>query len=108
LAFRDWVASRNAAGITIDMQTCDLWWEHAQILDLYGLFRAEGTFTKEHQVGRVFFARSPDSDGPVCEYNLSPAQHEAMHARIERGDSAWDELPFLSELATSEATKGAC
>jgi hypothetical protein len=104
--FRNWVASRKAAAATIDIQTCDLWWKHTQILDPYGLFEAEGTFTdEEDQIGRVFFARSPESDGPVCEYDLSPAQREAMWARVDRGDP--DEFDLLSRFFTAvEATEG--
>ena len=93
--FRDWIASRKAAAATVDMQTADLWWEHTQVLDPYGLSRAEGTFTEEeYQIGRVYFARSPDSDGPVCEYDLSPAQRDAMYALIELGDAELKVVPF--------------
>jgi hypothetical protein len=104
--FRHWVPSRKAAAATIDMQTCELWWAHTQILDPYGLFQAEGTFTEEeHQIGRVFFARSPESDGRVCEYDLSPALREAMWARVNRGDP--DEFDLLSYFFTAaEATEG--
>ena len=95
--FCDWVARRKAAAATIDMQTCELWWVHTQMLDPYGLFEAEGTFTKEeYQIGRVFFACSPESDGRVCEYDLSPAQLEAMWARVARGDP--DEFDLLSHF----------
>ena|SRR5215831_2787810 len=98
--FRDWVASRKAAAATIDIETCELWWAHTQILDPYGLFTAEGTFTEEeYQIGRVFFARSPDGDGPICEYDLSPAQREAMWARVDRGDPY--EFDLLSRFFTA-------
>src|SRR6266566_10169359 len=81
--FRDWVASRKVAAATIDIETCELGWWHGEVLDPYGLPSAQGELLEEDRmVGRNHFVRSPDSGGWVHEWDLSPAQREAMYARL--------------------------
>jgi hypothetical protein len=93
--FRDWVASRKAAAATIDIETCELGWWYGEVLDPYDLLLAQGELPEEvRQIGRNYFVRSPDSGGWVNEHDLSRAQVKAMHARFERGDGQWEDLPF--------------
>lgn len=75
------VASCNAAGQAIDIESCEVRWGTCN--DGYVL------------VGRVPFVRSAKSDGWVCLYWLPEDKALALHARIERGDGEpKDDWPF--------------
>jgi hypothetical protein len=82
--FRKWAEGREAAAATLDIETCEYWWQHVD-MDTYSFHRAEGTYHPAMGcVGREYFVRGPDSDGAVSEHDLSEAQHRALRARIER------------------------
>jgi hypothetical protein len=84
--FEAWVGSRPAAGAMIDIETCELAWWYAQVIDPYGYHEAAGTFPEEADcVGRERFVRGADSDGWIWEGDLPPEKAKAMYARIERG-----------------------
>jgi hypothetical protein len=83
--FRDWVASREAAAATIDIETCELGWWYGELLDPYGLIGAQGELLEEERmVGRNKFVRSPDSGGWVHERDLSPAAARGDVRPLER------------------------
>jgi hypothetical protein len=74
-----WLAIRKEAGLEIDPQTAEVYWEYGQILDPYGVYQ---DLPEEcQQVGRVYFARSPDSDIWVCFYDLPDATREALREK---------------------------
>ena len=67
---RAWLEIRKQAALQIDPQTAEVMWTHGQILDPYGCYDLS---PEEYCVGRVYFARSPDSDVWVCFYDLPKA-----------------------------------
>ena len=57
--FQQWVASREEAGLKIDIETCELGWWYGYDCDPYG---ARPDLPEEmQQVGRNRFVRSPES-----------------------------------------------
>src|SRR5260370_15232926 len=65
---RKWLAIRKKAGRKIDPEAAEVWWIYAQTLDPYGVYPE---LPEEYQqVGRAYFARSPESDIWVCFYDL--------------------------------------
>lgn len=74
-----WLASRKEAELEIDPETAEVYWEYGQTLDPYGVYQ---DLPEEcQQVGRVHFARSPDSDIWVCFYDLPDATRKALWER---------------------------
>ena len=60
LTVDQWVKTRKEAGLKFDPQTAEVWWTYEQVLDPYGIY---GDLPEEcQQVGRAYFARSPDTD----------------------------------------------
>jgi hypothetical protein len=60
IAVDQWLAIRKEAGLTIDPDTAVVTWWYAQTLDPYGV---DPDLPEEcRQVGREYFARSPESD----------------------------------------------
>jgi hypothetical protein len=55
-----WLASRKEAGLKIDPETAEVCWEYAQVVDPYGVY--PDLPAEDQQVGRAYFARSPESD----------------------------------------------
>jgi hypothetical protein len=92
--FRKWVASRKAAGATIDIETCELYWVYAYTSDPYGLFEAESSLTRQRRrVGRVYFVRSPDNNGPSAKmiFHRPSARRcgPAVNAATAGGKTRW-------------------
>jgi hypothetical protein len=56
----DWLAIRKEAALKIDPESAEWTWSHCQIMDPYGVH--SDLSEDEYQIGRVKFARSPDSD----------------------------------------------
>ena len=84
------VASCNAAGQAVDIETCEICWSTCNVADPYGV-EPDGYVL----VGRVPFVRSAERDGWVCLYWLPEDKARALHARIARGDvKPVDDLPF--------------
>ena len=55
-----WLAIRKEAGLRIDPDTAEVEWDYAQTLDPYGV---HPNLPEEcRQVGRAYFARSPECD----------------------------------------------
>jgi len=74
-----WLATRQAAGAAIDIQTCELGcWYASDDGDPYGL-----TDDDACQVGKHRFVRSPVSNGWVHEGDLPLEKARAMYDRIE-------------------------
>jgi hypothetical protein len=89
-----WLAVRKEAGRKIDPETAIVFWEHGQILDPYGIYP---DLPEEcDQIGRVYFARSPDSDIWVCFYDLPSDTAKALWKKLESGSARLpdEELPF--------------
>jgi hypothetical protein len=84
------VASCNAAGQAVDIETCEICWMTCNVADPYGVERGGYVL-----VGMVPFVRSSESDGWVSLYWLSEEKARALHARIARGDvKPVDDFPF--------------
>jgi hypothetical protein len=84
------LASCNAAGQVIDIDTCEICWGTCNVADPYGV-EPDGYVL----VGMVPFVRSAKSDGWVCLYWLPEDKALALHARIDRGDGEpKDDWPF--------------
>ena len=74
-----WLAIRKKVGLEIDPQTAEVYWDYGQIFDPYGV---DQDLPEEYQViGRVYFARSPDSDIWVCFYDLPDATRKALREK---------------------------
>ena len=77
----EFLTSRKAAGRVIDVETCEIWWLHRNVVDPYGV---DSDSDPEYCVGRVYFVRSAESDGPVCLYDLPDEKVRALRNRIDR------------------------
>jgi hypothetical protein len=81
----DFLASRKAAGLLIDVETCRIWWEHRDMADPYGVDPDSYGVDPDHGcIGRVTFVGSLESDGPVCDSDLPEDKLRALDARIKR------------------------
>jgi hypothetical protein len=79
----EYLESRIAAGRVIDVETCEIEWWWARIVDPYGVDP-----DSDPCVGRVTFVISAESDGPVCYYDLPEDKRRALDARIDRESRA--------------------
>ena len=88
----EFLANRKAAGRVIDVETCDIveWW--VPTMDPYGI--KPDLPDEMHQIGRLTFVQSAESDGPVCQYDLPEDKRRALCARIERGVEQEEKLPW--------------
>jgi hypothetical protein len=76
----EWLAIRKRAGEKIDPETAKVHWENGVTADPYGL---NPEFPDEYfQIGRIFFARSPESDTWVWFGDLPTATRNALWKRI--------------------------
>ena len=79
LPFQAWIAWRRAAGRHIDPDTAEVTWRYAQTIDPYGVCPE---LAKEcDQVGREYFARSPDNDLWISFHDLPDATRDALWAK---------------------------
>ena len=83
------VASCNAAGQAIDIETCEIGWSTCNVADPYGV-EPDGYVL----VGRVPFVRSAKSDGWVCLYWLPEDKAQALHVARGDGEPKEDDWPF--------------
>ena len=74
-----WLAIRKEAGLQIDPKTAEVYWEYGQTLDPYGVY--EDLPAEMQCVGRLYFARSPQSDIWVEFGDLPDATREALWER---------------------------
>src|SRR5258708_2098847 len=86
IEFMLWVASREAAGATIDIETCELDRWYACDFDVYGLAHRLDTLDPYYdQIGANYYVRSPTSNGWVHTDDLPPAiTQDMVRARIDR------------------------
>jgi hypothetical protein len=71
-----WLAIRKEAGLHIDPETAEVEWWYALTLDPYGV---HPELPEEYQqVGREYFARSPETDIWVCFSDLPGATRDAL------------------------------
>src|SRR5690349_15379218 len=78
------LAIRKEAAFEIDPETAEFIWSWEQILDPYGV---DPDLPEEcYCVGRVYFARSPESDVWVSFYDLPKATVERLWERIRKGE----------------------
>jgi hypothetical protein len=104
----EWLATRKEAGLHIDPETAAVEWEYGQVLDPYGV----RNLPKEaDQIGRIYFARSPESDIWVCFYDLPEATRDALRERHrEIAKQPWSTSLLdegIEEAIESLARKGA-
>ena len=78
----EWLAIRKEAGLHINSETAEVDWNYAQTFDPYGV---DPDIPEEYQqVGREFFARSPESDVWVWFGDLPTATREDLWSRHSR------------------------
>ena len=81
--FEAWVASRQEAGRSIAIETCELGRWFVFDSDPYGFKTASGRAVYP-QISKDRFVRDPDSRGWIWEGDLPKEKAKAMYARIER------------------------
>ncbi len=86
---KDWVATRPAAGLAIDIETCGLGCWAAYDADPYGV-RGDDLSDEMKQVGTNRWVRSPESRGWVHEGDLPSQKAAAMYDRITREYALWE------------------
>ena len=70
-----YLALRKEAALKIDPETAEVFWEHGQVLDPYGVY----DLTDEVDcIGRNYFARSPGSDIWVWFGDLPDTTRDAL------------------------------
>jgi hypothetical protein len=87
-------AIRKEAGLKIDPETAEVEWWYEQTLDPYGV--CPNLPEELHQVGREYFARSPESDIWVCFHDLPEATRNALWAKYK------SKLAFPAGLSLAE------
>ena len=83
---RQWVASREEAGLKIDIETCELGCWYVDECDPYGLRERKDGFARNLSVNKCNFVRSAESNGWVCWFDLPRDKAEArgQHRRPSR------------------------
>jgi hypothetical protein len=83
-----WLAARKEEAVRIDPATAKVSWIYGHISDPYGVLGP----VEENNIGRVYFARSPEPDSIlVCFYDLPAGTRDPLWTRIRAGDHAvWD------------------
>ena len=83
------LAERKAEGLKIDPRTAEATWYYGYIVDPYGVC---GDLPPEAMcVGRLYFARVPESDIWVSFYDLPQETRDAIW---KRQDAFTDDLPY--------------
>jgi hypothetical protein len=76
---QQWLAIRKEAGLHIDPETAEVYWDFVHLLDPYGV---DLDLPEEYQqIGRDYFARSPGSDVWVWFGDLSEETRNALRGR---------------------------
>ena len=79
MTVEQWLANRKEAGLKIDPETAEVCWDYADTIDPYGVDR---DLPEElQQIGREYFARSPNSDVWVSFRDLPKATRDALWAK---------------------------
>jgi hypothetical protein len=80
----EWLRIRKQAGLAIDAQTAEVHWAYGQIMDPYGVDK--NLPEERKQIGRVWFARAPESDIWVSFDDLSDAVVTALTRKIRANE----------------------
>jgi len=91
LTREEWLAIRKEAGLRIDPATAKVTFCWGQIADPYGIYPYNPEFDC---IGRVYFARSPDSDVWVDFGDLPEATLIALRKKMDSGACDDDCAPF--------------
>ncbi len=99
LSLEEWKAWRSAAGLHIDPDTAEVWWDYRQVVDPYGVFPE---IPEECDcVGRAYFARSPGMRLWIYFGDLPEATRDALWAK-HKSEPAFpnglDFVPFVEEF----------
>ena len=88
-----WLAIRKEAAVKIDPETAEVFWKYGSVCDPYGLYDLTG---EEDNIGRNYFARSPQSKVWVEFGDLPAPTRDRLWARIDAGGAlvADDGIPF--------------
>jgi hypothetical protein len=79
LSVEQWLAIRKEAGLHIDPETAEVYWDFVHLLDPYGV---DLDLPEEYQqIGRDYFARSPGSDVWVWFGDLPEETRNALWDR---------------------------
>jgi hypothetical protein len=82
ITIEQWLSIRKEAGLTIAPETAEVDWSFGQPSDPYGIIP---DFPEEQcQVGRVYFARSPNGDIWVAFCDLPAITRNALWPKHER------------------------
>ena len=82
MTVEQWLAVRKEAGLKIDPETAEVFWTYGLTLDPY---RVYPNLPEEYrQVGRTYFARSPESDIWVEFDDLPEATRDALWGKHKR------------------------
>jgi hypothetical protein len=87
-----WLAVRREAGFKIDPETAEVFWEHGQVGDPYGLCDPTD---EGYCVGRNYFARSPGSDLWISFHDLPAVVCDRLWARMRAGDFDDKDMAFI-------------
>jgi hypothetical protein len=88
-----WLAIRKQAALRIDPRTAEVMWVYGETLDPYGVY---DLLPEEQQVGRIWFARSPDSDVWVAFRDLPKTTRDELWRKIESGQlDSFDSMDWL-------------
>ena len=86
LSVDQWLKIRKEAGSKIDPENAEVWWCYAQTLDPYGI---DPDLPEEcQQIGKEYFARSPEADIWVWFRDLSEGVREKLW-EIHRSELAF-------------------
>jgi hypothetical protein len=89
----EFLSARKEAGRKIDPEAAEFTWSFTCTIDPYGIYDLT---EEERGIGRVYYARSVDSDIWVSFGDLPESTRDALWARIcsgalcERDDWPWD------------------
>ena len=87
-----WLAVRKEAGLKIDPEKAEVFWEHGLVGDPYGVY---GLTYEEDCIGRNYFARSLGTNVWVEFGDLPDAVRDRLWARLRAGDFNHDDMSWL-------------
>jgi hypothetical protein len=100
MTIEEFLAIRKGAGLKIDPETAEVWWEYAHVLDPYGIH--PNLPNEARCVGRAYFARSPDSEIWVEFGDLPEATRDALWEKHKRRLAFPAGLPFFSSTSDDD------
>jgi hypothetical protein len=90
ITVEQYLASKKETALKINPETAEFTWCWGQIMDPYVV---DPDLPEEHDcIGRLYFARSPDSDAWVSFYDLPEETAKRLWERIEKGELREPEL----------------